>query len=307
MKSIDQARPFLVLGIVLVAWVALPIAIKRLARLSFFEFQAPIEVAASRVRDLQDYWSLRTRSKNDLIEAGQEVARLNSYYENKINETASLRDEVKRLEALLRMPAFNDYRPEPARVVRRDYNAWWQRIIIRKGRNYGITVGAPVIFTGGVVGRVSEVGAYTSVVDLISSPGVRLSAVVESDPARRPVNYQGRSSPAFGAATGAIEFVPLDVFMMPGDITRVVTSGLGGVFPPGLAIGRVSKVDVGADGLFKTGEVQIDPRLSSITEVTVLVPLDNEKAGTEVSSGVSSGVPAGVPSPATVTSQNNAQ
>jgi len=258
----------------------LPLAVKRFARLTFFEFQAPIDVTASRVRDLQDYWSLRTRSKNDLIEAGQELARLNSYYENKINETATLRDEVKRLDTLLRMPAFNDYRAEPARVVRRDYNAWSQRIIIRKGRNYGITVGSPVIFTGGVVGRVSEVGAYTSVVDLISSPSVRLSAIVESDPARRPVNYQGRSSPALGKATGTIEFVPRDVFMMPGDVTRVVTSGLGGVFPPGLAIGRVSKIETGSDGLFKTGEVQLDPRLDSLTEVTVLVPLNTEKPET---------------------------
>jgi len=277
---LDQARPFLVLALVLAAWLVLPLAVKRYTRLTFFEFQAPIDVAAARVRDLQDYWSLRTRSKNDLIEAGQELARLNSYYENKINETATLRDEVKRLETLLRLPAYADYRVEPARVVRRDYNAWWQRITIRKGRNYGITIGAPVIFVGGAVGRVAEVGAYTSTVDLISSPGVRLSAVVESDPARRPVNYQGRSSPALGAATGAIEFVPLDVFMMPGDITRVVTSGLGGVFPPGLAIGRVSKIDVGPDGLFKTGEVQLDPRLASLTEVTVLVPLNNDKPET---------------------------
>ena len=277
MPRIDQARPFLVLGIALAAWLVLPVAAKRLARLTFFEFQAPIDVTASRARDLQDYWSLRTRSQNDLIEAGKELARLNSHYENKINETAALRSEVKRLEDLLHMPAFADYRSESARVVRRDYNAWWQRIIIRKGRNYGITVGSPVIFVGGVVGRVSEVGAYTSVVDLISSPGVRLSAIVESDPGRRPVNYQGRSSPALGAATGTVEFVPLDVFMMPDSVTRVLTSGLGGVFPPGLAIGRVSKIETSSDGLFKTGEVQLDPRLDSLIEVTVLVPLNNEQ------------------------------
>jgi len=277
MSRLDQARPFFVLGIVLVAWLVLPFAAKRLARISLFEFQAPVDVAASRVRDLQDYWSLRTRPRNDLIEAGQELARLNSYYENKINETAALREEVRRLEELLRMPAFADYRAEPARVVRRDYNAWWQRIIIRKGRNHGITVGSPVIFTGGVVGRVSEVGLHTSVVDLISNPGVRLSAIVESDPERRAVNYQGRSSPAFGKPTGALDFIPLDVFVPPGELTRVVTSGLGGVFPPGLAIGRVSKIETGPDGLFKTGEVQLDSRLASITEVTVLVPIDAEK------------------------------
>ena len=48
-------------------------------------------------------------------------------------------------------------------------------------------------------------------------------------------------------------------------------SGLGGVYPPGLTIGTIIHVEPSADGLFKTGEVQLDPRLSELTEVTVLV------------------------------------
>ena len=48
------------------------------------------------------------------------------------------------------------------------------------------------------------------------------------------------------------------------------------MFPPGLNLGTVTKVEPSADGLFKTGEVQLDPRLSSLTEVTVLVPLNPE-------------------------------
>ena len=55
---------------------------------------------------------------------------------------------------------------------------------------------------------------------------------------------------------------------------RLVTSGLGGVFPPGLTIGYVVSADPSTDGLFKTGEVELDSRLSSLTEVTVLVPLE---------------------------------
>ena len=281
MKRFNQARPFLILGIAFAAWLVLPLAVKRFARLTFFEFQAPVDVAASRVRDLQDYWALRTRSKNDLIEAGKELARLNSFYENTIRQAASLQQEVARMEELMRMPPHQEYRAEPARVVRRDFSAWWQRVIIRKGRDHGIEPGAPVIFTGGVVGRVSQVGLRTSVVDLITNPGVRLSAVVETDPSQRPVIFQGRSTGAFRDATATVSLVPLDVFASPGGTTRVVTSGLGGEFPPGLALGSITKIEGGSDGMFKSGVVQVDSRLSSLTEVTVLVPVtrNNNNAG----------------------------
>ncbi|MDF9828314.1 rod shape-determining protein MreC [Ereboglobus sp. PH5-5] len=272
-KRFDQTKPFIVLAIVFAAWMFLPFAAKRLARHAFFEFQAPIDVSAATIRTFQDYWAMRTRNPNDLIEAGQEIARLNSFYENKIREAKTLEGEIARLEALLNLPVFNEYRHEAARVVRRDYNAWWQRITIRKGRNYGITVGSPVIFAGGVVGRVSEVGLYTSVVDLLSSPGVRLSAVIETDGKHRPVNFQGRSSSAFSNATGSLEFVPLDIFIASGEAPRVVTSGLGGVFPPGLSLGVIRKLEPDSDGLFQSAEVSLDSRLASLMEVTVLVPL----------------------------------
>ena len=170
------------------------------------------------------------------------------------------------------MPAYANYRSEYARVVRRDFSGWWQRLVLRKGRNYGIPVGAPVIFSGGVVGRVSEVYAYTCVVELISSPGVRLAGVIEGE--TQPISFQGGVNATFDPPKGVIEFVPLNVFASATIPKHLVTSGLGGVFPPGLNLGTVTKVEPSADGLFKTGEVQLDPRLSSLTEVTVLVPLN---------------------------------
>jgi rod shape-determining protein MreC len=141
------------------------------------------------VRDLQEFWSLRMHSKNALIEAGIDLARLNSSYELAVQQNSELKSEVSRLESLLRLPSFTEYRYEHARVARRDFSGWWHRIVIRKGKNFGITVGAPVVFTGGVVGRVSEVRAATSVVEMISSPGVRLAGVVEGD--SRPISFQG--------------------------------------------------------------------------------------------------------------------
>jgi rod shape-determining protein MreC len=267
----DQARPFATLGLAVAAWLLVPVGIKSLLRVSFFELQAPVSATISYVRDLQEYWSLRTHSKDELIAAGRDLARINASYDLAVQQNAQLRDEIGRLENLLRIPAETDYHFEHARVVRRDFSSWWQRLIIRKGRNYGIPLGAPVVFSGGVVGRVTAVNAYTSVVELISSPGVRLAAVVEGDD--RPMSFQGGINPSFGPAQAVIEFVPLDIFANATAPKRLVTSGLGGVFPAGLTLGQVVKVEPSTDGLFKTGVVQLDPRLSELTEVTVLVPL----------------------------------
>ncbi|HNC23082.1 MAG TPA: rod shape-determining protein MreC [Opitutaceae bacterium] len=273
-KRFDQARPFLTLALVALGWLLVPVAVKTFTRASFFELQAPLTVAASYARDLQDYWTLRLHSNSELIDAGRDLARLNASYEEAVQQNLSLQAEIARLEELLKLPAYANYRSEHARVVRRDFSGWWQRLVIRKGRNFGVTVGAPVIFAGGVVGRVSEVYAYTATVELISDPSVRLAAVVEGE--NQPISFQGGVNTSFDAPKGVIEFVPLSVYASPTMPKRLVTSGLGGVFPPGLNLGTIIKVEPSLDGLYKTGEVQLDPRLSALTEVTVLVPLNEQ-------------------------------
>lgn len=269
---LDQTRPFFTLSIVMLAWLLLPAAVKRFVRLSFYELRAPVDIAASYAGDLQDFWSQKTRTNNEIISAARDLAALNASYEMRIREDNRLRTEIARLEELLRLPSYGEFRSESARVVRRDFNAWWQRIIIRKGRNHGILVGSPVIYSGGLAGRVVEVHATSSVVELISSPGLRLAAVFDGDD--RPVSFQGGVNPPLRPAQGLLEFVPLDLFATAASPRALVTSGLGGVFPPGLTVGQVVQLEASTDGLFKTGRVRIDDRLGRVTEVSVLVPLD---------------------------------
>ncbi len=270
-KRFDQNRPFLTLALVALAWLLIPTAVKSWGRASFFELTAPVTLAVSRVRDLQDFWALRLRSKTELIEAGRDLARLNSSYELAVQQNLELQAEIARLEGVLRLPSYTEYRYEHARVARRDFSGWWQRIVIRKGRNFGIPVGAPVVFTGGVVGRVTEVHATAAIVELITSQTVKVAGVVEGD--TRPLSFQGGVNPTFAPPTGIVEFVPLDIIVGPNSPKRLVTSGFGGVFPPGLTLGTIVRVEPGSDGLFKSGTVRLDERLGSLTEVTVLVPV----------------------------------
>lgn len=269
-ERFDQARPFVVLGLALAAWIVAPVALKSLGRASFFEMTAPVAAAASYESDLQGFWSLRLHSKDALIEAGRDLARLNATYSIAAQQNSELKAEVERLQGLVNMPPAEHYRFEHARVAQRDFSGWWQRMVIRKGSDFGIPVGAPVVYGGGLVGRVAEVHAYTSVVELISDPGLRIAAVVDGD--TRPLSYRGGENQVFGPAKGIIEFVPLDVYASSNSPKRLATSGLGGVYPAGLTIGRIVHVEASQDGLFKTGEVELDPRLEELKEVTVLVP-----------------------------------
>ena len=270
-----RQRPFAILGVVGLLWLLTPVALKRLARVSLFEFGAPADFAASYARDLQQYWSLRTRSTNELLQTARDLANLNAGYEARIQENEALREEVRRLEEALHLPSNPEYRTEIARVVRRDFGTWSQRLVIRKGRNAGLPVGAPVIFSGGVVGRVAEVHAYTAVVDLVSSPTLRIAAVADGD--SRPFSFEGGPNPPFTQARGSVEFVPLDVYASPESPKRIVTAGLGGVFPAGIVIGYIQNLELDTGGLFKSGTVLLDPRLNELHEVAVLVPLNPEQ------------------------------
>ncbi|MGC6425025.1 MAG: rod shape-determining protein MreC [Lentimonas sp.] len=269
---LDKLKPLVALGAFLVVWWIVPPILKSLTKASFTEFQAPAWVVSSYIQDLQGFWARRSHSKIELIEAGRELARKKAYYQYISQRNESLQAEVERLEAVLNMPSRREFRYEVARVVRRDLSAWWQHIIIRKGRDYGIPEGAAVIFSGGVVGRVIEVNAFTSRVELVTSPDFRMAATFETD--GRPVVYRGVVQTGFGRARGSVNDAPQDILANSQAPLKLVSTSLGGTFPAGLTIGTVSWLEPGSTGIFQTGDVILDERLLNLHEVSVLIPLN---------------------------------
>jgi len=267
----DRIKPLVALGSFLLAWWLIPTTLKSFLKVSFSEFQAPAWVATSYLDELENFWARRTHSKDELIEAGREVARAKSLYQFNSQRKETLENEIQRLEAVLNLPSRREFRYEVARVVRRDLNAWWQQIVIRKGKDFDIPLGSAVVFSGGVVGRVVEVGAFTSCVELITSPNFRMAANFEGDD--RPVVYQGLPQTGFGHPRGKVRDAPKDVVANSQIPLKLVSTRLGGTFPSGLMLGRVSWLEPGSTGIFQTGEVELDARLLSLHEVAVLIPL----------------------------------
>ncbi len=268
---LDKIKPLVALGVFLIAWWVVPTTVKSFLRVSFSEFQAPAWVATSYLDDLEGFWARRSHSKVELIEAGREVARAKSLYQFNSQRKETLENEITRLEAILNLPSRREFRYEVARVVRRDLNAWWQQIVIRKGKDFDIPEGAAVVFSGGVVGRVVEVNAFTSRVELISSPNFRMAANFEGD--ERPVVYQGLAQGGFGNPVGTVRDAPQDIVASTQIPLKLVSTRLGGTFPPGLMIGRVTWLEPGSTGIFQAGQVELDPRLLSLHEVAILIPL----------------------------------
>ncbi len=265
-------KPLIALAVVLLLWVVLPPIVKQFGQGFFYELQAPAWIAGSFVRDVQDFWTFRMKSKQEMIEDNLDMARLRASYRYRLQEKEALEAQIRRLEALFQLPSLPEYKAEVSRIARRDINAWWQQITVRKGRNFEIPVGAPVIFSRGVVGKVRSVHLNTSIIDLITSPNIRLAAVFEGD--ERPVLYQGVVSGPFSQPGGSVSNVPTDIQIEEDQPRRLITSGFGGVFPAGLTIGWVHSLQASSDGLFQSGRVELDPDLHILREVAVLKLVD---------------------------------
>lgn len=271
-----QAKAFVFSLVLLFIWWLIPVLLKGFAAAAFFEFTAPTTVSVSYLKDLQDFWGNKLHSKEELLKAGVDQARLNAAYELRNQSAQVWESEVQRLESLLDLPSLPEHRYEVARVIRRDTNVWWQQVVIRKGKLHGLEVGQAVVYVGGVVGRLSEVHAYTAVVELLTSPSFRVAAHLEND--LRPLQFQGGINPPFQSPKAILLNVPPDIRERNAneEPLRIVSSRLGGVFPDGLTLGYIDELERSQDGLFQSGMASVDNRLLSLREVAVLIPLNKE-------------------------------
>jgi rod shape-determining protein MreC len=265
---------YVALAVFVAAWVLLPAAFRRFNREAFVEFQAPALHLLGKSRDLATFWEKKSRNPEELAAAGRDLARINAALELKLKAMDDIRRENTRLREVTRYNVPTEYLSVVARVATRDSSSWWQRIVIRKGRNDGIRPGAPVVFGDTVVGRVTAVHLTTSEVDLVTSPGFRCTAYLEGDDQNRIVLINGVAANSLGTAKARVSVIPYDYLLPAGTPARVMTTGMGGVFPSGLTLGYL---DGGAYatqvGNFKESLLVPSRDLYNLQEVSVLVPI----------------------------------
>ena len=184
---------------------------------------AALDAAADRVRGFITVYRDNTRlaEENERLLGWQQVAlRLSA-------ENAELRD----LSKLVPEPAISFV---TARVIADSGGAYARSVMVNAGRDNGVARGQAALTGEGLVGRVAEVGSRASRILLITDLNSRVPVVI--DGTRQRAILAGDNS-----ARPSLRYVDTRGTIRIGD--RIVTSGQGGVFPPGLPVGVVAGVD----------------------------------------------------------------
>jgi rod shape-determining protein MreC len=182
----------------------------------------------------------------------------------------SLALENAHLRSLLALQPALEVRSLPAEVMFAARDPYSRKVFIDRGTTQGVVSGAPVIVDAGVLGQVTRVFPLSAEVTLLT----------DKDFAIPVLNARtGQRSAAFGSAGGdamELRFLSGNADVEAGDLLN--TSGLDGVYPPGLAVARVTAVERRADSGFARIGLAPAAVADGVRHVLVLEPLSTQRA-----------------------------
>ncbi len=184
------------------------------------------------------------------------------------NLTASLEKEIVELKEVLELnKALTEYTIENATILSRNKSYWFNTITIDKGKRNGIKKDMAVITKNGLIGKISKVYGNSSEVKLITSDDINYKV---------SVSIKVNDTDNFAILNGydpeknlmKVTGVHKTTSANKGDI--VVTSGLGGLFPSGIYVGKVESVENDKYDLSKTLYIKTEQNFNNIHYVSVL-------------------------------------
>lgn len=222
---------------------------------------APLQsVLDSSVRVVNDAWSrylflvgIEEENKNLKKKIDDLKSQLVLYQEGYL--------EAQRLRELLALKDERDFEFVTARVIGQGRTLFSKTILINKGTAQGLRAGMPVMAGPGLVGRVINASWNTAKVLPLIDESSNIDAVIQRN------RTQGIIRGA-GSRGCLLKYVSKAQDVKEGDI--VVSSGMGGIFPKGLMIGKVVRADKQEAGLFLKINVATAVDFSKVEEVAVL-------------------------------------
>ena len=208
-------------------------------------------------------------SPRDMATLRTENARLESQVAMLQSEIVALQERMAQSDILYTLLDFARSNPEheyiAATVIGREVSPYLQYIIIDKGSNDGLRHGMPVVTQQGLVGRIdaliSDAARIHLITDCFSVDNVKLQTAQVEGLVR-------------GSITGEInmDMVPVGTEVEVGDV--IMTSGLGGTYPPNIFVGQILTMQSRENVLFQTSSIQTVVDFSSLSAVLVIKNFD---------------------------------
>jgi rod shape-determining protein MreC len=227
---------------------------------------APFQKASGNsIRFVRDIW----RHYFSLVHVAKENDNLNKAlskaFENNI-QFKEIKLANSRFRSLMNFKKTMTDRVLSAEVIGKDPSPWFKTVLIDKGKKDGVERGMAVVVPKGIAGQITDVSSHYSKVLLIIDHNSAVDALVQNDRARGIIKGDAEGQCLF-------KYVLRKHNIATGDI--VVSSGLDGVFPKGLAVGQVSGVFKPKSGIFQ--EVTVTPYVDFEKLEEVLVVLNPKK------------------------------
>lgn len=184
-----------------------------------------------------------------------------------------------------------------ARVISRKPSTWYNTMIIDKGKAHGIEVDNPVIVPvgedAGLVGKVSEVvGDNSAIILLLTDEMCQVSAKLQNSQEQGILN--GQRGALQTMPNLRLRYLSREAEVAPG--RKVVSSGVGGLFPPDLVLGEVFSVEIGA----LDAEVTVNPSVNfeELIDIFVVLPVRDPENEADMQSESGNEDPVAVEKPA---------
>lgn len=219
-------------------------------------------------------FELGTKTLNDIQAELKQLRARNTELAMQNSYLSHLQEENDRLREMLSFRHSSSFRLLSCRVISRDPANWWSQLYvdIGWGDDAHLSSDLPVVTPRGVVGKTGIIARNLSQVILLTNENCKISAMTEVSKDQGLV--VGAGTPADNKPYARMIYLPRNAQAAAGE--RVLTSGLGGVFPAGLYVGSITQVlpleASRAFGLYREATVDPGVDLTQLSEMFIVLP-----------------------------------
>ncbi|HYG21379.1 MAG TPA: rod shape-determining protein MreC [Verrucomicrobiae bacterium] len=227
----------------------------------------PLFGLASSTHQVIEKASDAVTTRRELLRQNEALRQENQQLRTQALQGSETARENERLRRLIGWQQQKRWNMKLARVVLRDPANWWRTVQIDRGSRDGMRPNLPVLTTDGLVGRISSVSVDRSQVAILGDPGCRVSGQIGNDAG--DMGVVGVGGPFDGSLVDMFH-LSKNAHLKSGQ--EVFTSGMGGIFPKGILIGRIVDARPVEFGLSMEARIKLAANMSSLDEVWVLFP-----------------------------------